>query len=385
VIKKLVLSLLLAGTLLLAFAASDKDLEQNLVSMDEATVLNEAVQILEHFSLKFAGKKMINQSNFNGNIGIPVNSLPWRQAAEMVALRNNLLLAELPGYLAFVNPGSKEEIRATAADILGVNQKQVRINAIALLADRAYLKSLGVDWSTLIDGKVKITGVFSGGALVPDPIVGVGASRSFSVDGYPVELSALLSTIESNQKGSVIAKPNIIVSSGKKGFIQVGQDISVKAIDDAGNTTETFYATGMMMDVVPTVVEVDGQELVHLKVSIERSSGTPGNISTIIDKSKSETELVLYDGEEAVMGGLYDTDKTIQRSGIPFLKDLPWWVLGIRYLTGYDKEQIRERELVIILKTDIVENAYERALKAANNPLRTKVPADVGSWGYEEE
>ncbi len=26
-----------------------------------------------------------------------------------------------------------------------------------------------------------------------------------------------------------------------------------------------------------------------------------------------------------------------ERVGIPFLKDLPWWVFGIRYLTGSDK------------------------------------------------
>jgi type IV pilus assembly protein PilQ len=362
--------------------------EEGLVTINEDTVLNEAVRILELSSLKFESKKMINQSNFNGNIGIPVNRLPWRQALELIALKNGLVVIDQAGYIALANlPAASASIDGVKMLQPGVDveSKQVRINAIALLADRAYLKSLGIDWSTLLDGTVTLNADFTGASQVPSSIFGLGIGGEFSVGGVQVEINTLLNAIESNQKGTVIAKPNIMVSSGKKGYIQVGQDISVKTIDEAGNTTDKFFATGVIMNVEPTIVEVDGTEVVHMKVSIERSSGTPGNISTIINKSKSETELVLYDGEEAVIGGLYDTDTVKTRGGIPILKDLPWWVLGIRYLTGYYKYETKERELVIILKTDIVENAVERALKAAQNPPKSPVPEEAGTWGYKGE
>lgn len=385
-IKQIICTLMVLSALIL-LQAQTPDL--GLVTIKESATLNEAVRILELSSLKLESKKMINQSSFNGNIGIPLNNLPWRQALEMIALKNDLVIKEYPGYVALENQPPPPEIEKEAVQTqqldLDVNAKQVRINAIALLADRAYLKSLGVDWSTLLNGKVTVHAGLSGASQVPSSIFGIGVDGSFSAGGFQIDINTLLNTIENNQKGMVIAKPNIMVTSGKTGYIQVGQDISVKSVDEAGNTTDRFFATGVIMNVEPTVVEVDGTEVIHMKMSIERSSATPGDISTIINKSKSDTELVLYDGEEAVIGGLYDTDTIKIRGGIPFLKDLPWWVLGIRYLTGYDKIETKERELVIILKTDIIENAVERALKAAKTKPASVVPPEAGGWGYDPD
>ena len=43
---------------------------------------------------------------------------------------------------------------------------------------------------------------------------------------------------------------------------------------------------------------------------------------------------MLNDGEETVLGGLYSTTKTSTRAGVPFLRDLPWYVFGLRYIFG---------------------------------------------------
>ena len=58
----------------------------------------------------------------------------------------------------------------------------------------------------------------------------------------------------------------------------------------------------------------------------------------------------MLNGEETILGGLYTNEKTNERVGIPFLKDLPWWVFGIRYLTGSDKTVTVKKELVILNK-----------------------------------
>jgi type IV pilus assembly protein PilQ len=144
----------------------------------------------------------------------------------------------------------------------------------------------------------------------------------------------------------------------------VGQDISIKTADEAGNTKDSFYATGIIMNVSPTIVEMEGEELIMMKLTIERSSGQPSAISTVITKSTSSTELVLYDQEETVIAGLFDTDETKVRSGVPILKDLPWWFLGLRYLTGYDSYEKRERELIITIRAEIMQSALDRLRKA---------------------
>ncbi|MDD2424047.1 MAG: type II and III secretion system protein [Candidatus Cloacimonetes bacterium] len=356
--------------------------EQGLVTIGENATINEAIQILEVQSVKLQSKKIINFSSFGGAIGIPIHAVPWLKAMEMIALNNNLVLQEQLGFIAFANPELISPVQTEALDVIGANSKQVRINVIALVADRAYIKSLGIDWSTVFDGKVTVNAGVAGATQVPSDIFKLGAASNTTINGTKVEISTLLKAIESNQKGSVVAKPSLIVNSGRKGFIQVGQDISVKTVDEAGNTTDTFFATGVILNVLPSVVQIKDKEVVHLTLSIERSSATPGNVSTIINKSKSETELVLYDGEETVIGGLYDTDTITTRGGIPILKDLPWWVFGIRYLAGYNKFEIKERELVIFLKTDIVENALDRALKASMKTPTSILPSDVGDWSY---
>jgi type IV pilus assembly protein PilQ len=342
------------------------------------THINSAAQILEHFSIAESGKKMINLSQYNGNINIQISDMPWRKALDLIALQNRLSIEEGVGFIAIkdideerldavidedkIDPVILEQMKAAEV-------KQVRIKAVAMLADRSYLKNLGIDWSTVLNGKVQVNAGFAGASQLTSPLT-LSGSGSTTVGNTTVDVNTLIRTIESNQKGSILAEPSIVVSSGKTGRIQVGQDISIKTADEAGNTVDAFFATGIIMTVTPTIVELDGEDLVLMELSIERSSGQPSAISTVITKSSSSTELILYDQEEAVIAGLFDTDETKIRSGIPILKDLPWWVFGIRYLTGYDSYEKRERELIITIKAEVMDTALER-LRKTRNPENT--------------
>ena len=91
------------------------------------------------------------------------------------------------------------------------------------------------------------------------------------------------------------------------------------------------------------MITEQGVPFIHMNVDVERSSVTPGAVSTIINKTKAKTNLLLLDGEETIIGGLYNNETTTVRTGVPFLKDLPWYVFGLRYLFGYDKERGRPR------------------------------------------
>ncbi len=48
---------------------------------------------------------------------------------------------------------------------------------------------------------------------------------------------------------------------------------------------------------------------------------------------------------------------------MPILKDLPWWFFGLRYLFGYDSKQVVKRELLVMLKADILPSVEERGVK----------------------
>ncbi len=57
---------------------------------------------------------------------------------------------------------------------------------------------------------------------------------------------------------------------------------------------------------------------------------------------------------------MFINEQNIVRNGIPFLKDLPWWVLGIRYLTGSDQTVDRKKEVVIVIKAELLPTLEER-------------------------
>ena len=154
--------------------------------------------------------------------------------------------------------------------------------------------------------------------------------------------------------------PNITVRDKNKGRIQIGSDISIKQRDFAGNVIDVFVSTGTIIDVTPHIYNEDGIDYVLLKLHVERSSAQPDVLSTIINKTQAETEVLMLDGEEVVIGGLFINEESNVRRGIPFLKDLPWWVFGIRYLTGYDQKQTVKKEVVILLKTELVKPLKDR-------------------------
>ncbi|MCB5295135.1 MAG: type II and III secretion system protein [Candidatus Cloacimonadaceae bacterium] len=348
--------------------AQEKPAKVSRISMKEDTHINEAMQIMEHFSLQENGRKMLNLSKYNGSINIPISNLEWRRALDLILMQNDLKLEEGVGYYAVrdadygvSSPGTPGHTEPSEEQ-KNAEAKQVRIKAVAMLADRSYLKNLGVDWSSVFNGQVTVNAGFAGGSQLVSPFT-LSGSGSADIGKYTVDINTLIRTIESNQKGSILAEPSILVTSGKTGNIQVGQDISIKTADEAGNTKDSFYATGIIMNVTPTIVMVDGEELIMMKLSIERSSGQPSAISTVITKSTSSTELILYNREEAVIAGLFDTDETKVRSGVPILKDLPWWVFGLRYLTGYDSYEKRERELIITIRAEILDSALDRLRK----------------------
>ena len=45
---------------------------------------------------------------------------------------------------------------------------------------------------------------------------------------------------------------------------------------------------------------------------------------------------------------------------IPILKDLPWWVFGLRYLFGFNSTANSRRELVVLIKAELVPTIEER-------------------------
>ncbi len=344
--------------------------QEELVSLRSDLDFSVALDLLSEFAIKFSGKPIHDPGKRTGPIGIDIKSLPWKKAMEMILSRRGLWYVEKEHFFEIVEPKDNQAtlegtgvLKFPDGTEIDPKSRAVKIEAIFFEGDRKTLREIGINWSTFYQGEVELTADQVGALSLSEDIINLSVKVPNSL--YGVDIEALLRVFDSENIGKVIAQPHIIVLEGKEGNIQVGQDFSIKQRDFAGNVTDRFYSTGTIMNVVPYILEnKDKKPAIYLKIHVERSQAYPDVVSTIIKKSEANSFVQLYDGEETLIGGLYSTQKANLRKGIPLLKDLPWWFLGLRYVFGYDRQEEVQKELVIIIKASLLPDVFARAKKS---------------------
>ncbi len=360
---------------------------KDLVSMSSDTSFQQALGILQVYLMREEGRIFVDLSNTKGEIGMKIDKLHWKAAMISIFTAKGLLWEETYNAVLIRKPddskagarksGSGATVSAAPVD---VSRDEVLIEVTFFEADRNALSEVGIDWTSLSDGKVNFSANLNSSDQVTEDILSIAVNETWKIGSGTIDLVTLFEVFEANDEGSVISRQQITVTSGEEGQVLDGMEFSIKSIDESGNTTDNFYKAGTIVTVTPNVrTEVSGNKFIELEVSTERSSAEPGAVSTIVTKSSANTKKILYNGEEAVIGGLTSKETAEVRKGIPFLKDLPWWVLGIRYLTGYNSHQTKTKELLIILKATIIPNLQERQeakpeLNEDINRIRKEIP-----------
>ena len=322
-----------------------------IVSFSSEMAFHSALEILNEKSKRFAGKPIIFDRERKEPINVEVQNLPWKRALGRVAKANGLKYEEYADYFKIV-PEEKVKPLELKFDL---DTKEVRIAAIFFEGNRSALNDLGVNWTVFrkTQPRVEAQQVMSGG----HEGLSMDVARRLS---SALDVTAVLQAFESRDIGEVIANPQITVISGQEGEIQVGDDIPYIERDEAGNVFPTFVSTGIILTVKAEIISQEGIEFIHLEINTQRSSGAPGALAPTITKTSTSTAALLRDGERVVIAGLYSNKKDVIRRGIPFLRNLPWWVFGLRYLTGYNSESIVKKELIVLIQANIVPSVRER-------------------------
>jgi type IV pilus assembly protein PilQ len=191
----------------------------------------------------------------------------------------------------------------------------------------------------------------------------LGATVHPTGSNLGVTIDAALKMFEADQLGEVISNSKIPIRSGLSSTLQVGDDFSVLEKDFSGNTVQKFYPTGTILNIKPRIFKVGEMEFLDIQYKVEKSTFEASTVTTIIHKTSTSGSLTLLNGEESYIGGMYSNSETIVRQGVPLLKDLPWWVFGLRYIFGYDSKNTVKRELIVLLKAEILPSLEERAIK----------------------
>jgi type IV pilus assembly protein PilQ len=353
-----------------------------LVTMSSNLPFNQAVDLLSKVSESMKGKKIVSTYLGTEPIGLEIENMQYEKALVVLVQYRGLIFEEKEDVIIIKKRGEKVDNR-TADNYVPVDSREVKISAVFFEMDVNEARKRGVDWKVIFEKKgLDLGGLFgvdrtktqSTGTTVQEPSFDLGVSSDFNVGNFFGEATAIFKFFETQNMGEVIASPNIVVRDGRQGRIQVGSDISIKQKDFAGNIIENFFATGTIINVTPYVINEEGVDYTLLKITAERSTFVPDPSNTIINKTQASTEVIMLNGEETIIGGLFVNDQVKIRSGVPFLKDLPWYVFGLRYLFGSDEVRLTKKELVILLKAELVPTLKDR-LAGINStaPVRDEV------------
>jgi type IV pilus assembly protein PilQ len=346
---------------------------EELVSLSGSMPFNQAMQMLSKMSKQYLNKIIVLSEDISDPIGIDIIQMNWYRALLLILKYNNLEFTETDEYIKILPRKGEKPPLPEAMKGVDLTTREVNISAVFFELDVNKSRELGINWKWLLTNN-KDFDLAGQLGQVDNNIFNLNAqqttqqNKTFNLGLYGERqfgdflgrATALFNFFEQNQLGEVIASPQITVRDRVRGEIQVGADFSTREKDFAGNTVERFYSTGTIIRVTPYIFEEDGKNYILIDLEAERSNAIPGQLTTEIKKTKAKTDVLLVDGEETVIGGLYITEENLERSGIPILKDLPWWVFGIRYLTGFDKKSYSKKELIIVLKAKLVPSLKER-------------------------
>lgn len=380
-----------------------------LVSFPPTTPFSQFIDFLNPIFDRVEGKQVIDPESRGMAIGITVAGAHFFDAFESVLDYNGLIYRETDRFFIVEEAPPPEDLPLAGegggsrgpsqGPVATIDTREVQIDAILFSVNLSKSKDTGIDWGVFFG-----SGSFSGGggsgagggtggtsaggtggqagntggtgnnannSTVPRFFVeadgladALEKASIISPDIYDVRtLTSLFRFIEREGMGETLANPRVSVQSGEIGRIQIGTDLPYVTRDFAGNTITQFVQTGIIIEVTPTVItepiaDSTGSPLVdfiHLDVRVDNSNGQVSTAGPIVDRSTAETQLLLLDGEQAIIGGLYTTDEVVDRKGIPFLKDLPGWFFGIRYLTGVTQRTMLQRELLILLQAKLVD------------------------------
>lgn len=198
-------------------------------------------------------------------------------------------------------------------------------------------------------------------------------TRTFAFVANQSILLAGLSALRQKTQVKVLQSPTILALDGQQAKIQVGSDVPVttSTYGDPRFTTPTtggvgfgafnsvqFRETGTTLLVNP---RINASGVVTMEIAQEVSNVAPPpagsdqsvSLTPTIEKTLVNTTLTVRDGETVVIGGIIQENRSVGRSRIPLLGDIP--IVGA--LFGSTNRNVARNELIILITPRVIRDA----------------------------
>ncbi|MEK7401985.1 MAG: AMIN domain-containing protein [Gemmatimonadota bacterium] len=296
-------------------------------------------------------------------------SCPVRGAVTADSLTNSVSVTDAPSAI--------EDIMRYAKT-LDVRQPQVNIKAKIILVDRTQLEGLGLKYdigsrnqhfndvvgrkdslgapevgNVVLLGGNTLSAIANATAAVPRAALNIAYSAALGAFDFTTFLDAL-------QEVSLLdvqAEPSVTTLNYRTATLSAGTQVPIRTTEQGtgGNAggqlpqvTVDFRQTGIVLAVTPYITN---NRQVRMRVHAENSDVDFRADGAVFPSQIIENELLVGDGETAVMGGLTQTSVRVSKTGIPLLVDLPL----IGRLFGVTNRSETKRDLLILITPHIVD------------------------------
>jgi type IV pilus assembly protein PilQ len=216
--------------------------------------------------------------------------------------------------------------------------------------------------TTIVDvGGNALSAIANAGAIIPGSALELIFSTA--IGGY--NLTTFVEALQSVSLADLQAEPVITTADNTAAKIQVGERVPLRIVDQAAltggdqapRTTTRFEDIGIILEVTPHVT-ASGQILMKLHAENSAVREASSDLGYSFTTQEADNQILVNNGETAVIGGLTVTELAVAKTGIPFLVDLP--IIG--GLFGFTQRRETRRDLLILVTPHIIDVGDDRML-----------------------
>lgn len=286
----------------------------------------------EIFTLRYA-----KADDLKTLVSEPKQKILSKRGSAVVDVRTNTVFVQ-------DTPRHLEEVQRIINKI-DIPVKQVMIESRLVLADEKFGRTLGARFgvqnqnqsakvaNTAISGTVpQSQGLAIGTSTLGTPqdlnvnlpVAGAFGSLAFSLFRLPAGflLNLELSALETDNRGKIISSPRVTTADQKKATIAQGTQIPYLEASSSGAATVAFKDAVLSLEVTPQITP-DNKIIMDLIVKKDKIGVIFAGVPSI-DTQSVITQVLVANGETAVLGGIYEQTERNDINKVPLFGDLPF-------------------------------------------------------------
>ena len=155
------------------------------------------------------------------------------------------------------------------------------------------------------------------------PVLNPAGSIAFSLFRLPAGLllNLELTALETDKRGKIVSSPRVTTANQQKAKIAQGTEIPYLEASSSGAATVSFKEAVLSLEVTPQITP-DDKIIMDLEVKKEKVGQIFAGVPSI-DTQNITTQVLVANGETAVLGGIYEQTERNDVEKVPFFGDIP--------------------------------------------------------------